>query len=93
MRSIVSGRLYSRLAGLGQTTGCGSDKPAAVASPTPHLPAQHSAPTSNAAGAGRNRGYDPSSLVSGPIIVEHQVDLTAQRDGVVAKIFFDAPRV
>jgi RND family efflux transporter MFP subunit len=29
--------------------------------------------------------------VSGPIIVEHQVDLTAQRDGILSKIFFDAP--
>jgi membrane fusion protein (multidrug efflux system) len=29
--------------------------------------------------------------VSGPIIVEHQVDLTAQRDGLVEKIYFDAP--
>ncbi len=30
-------------------------------------------------------------VVSGPVIVEHQVDLTAQRDGVLAKIYFDAP--
>jgi len=29
--------------------------------------------------------------VSGPIIVEHQVELTAQRDGLVEKIYFDAP--
>ncbi len=29
--------------------------------------------------------------VSGPIIVEHQVELTAQKDGVVQKIYFDAP--
>jgi len=29
--------------------------------------------------------------VSGPIIVEHQVDLTAQRDGLVEKIYFDSP--
>src|SRR5258708_1573513 len=34
---------------------------------------------------------DTSLTVSGPIIVEHQVDITAQRDGVLAKIFFDAP--
>ena len=34
---------------------------------------------------------DSSLIVSGPIIVEHQVDLTAQRDGVVAKIFSDVP--
>jgi membrane fusion protein, multidrug efflux system len=30
-------------------------------------------------------------IVSGPIIVEHQVDIAAQRDGVLAKIFLDAP--
>ena len=29
--------------------------------------------------------------VSGPIIVEHQVELTAQRDGIVEKIYADAP--
>jgi membrane fusion protein (multidrug efflux system) len=34
---------------------------------------------------------DTGLIVSGPIIVEHQVDITAQRDGVLAKIFFDAP--
>jgi RND family efflux transporter MFP subunit len=34
---------------------------------------------------------DAALIVSGPIIVEHQVDLTAQRDGVLAKLFFDAP--
>jgi RND family efflux transporter MFP subunit len=34
---------------------------------------------------------DTGLIVSGPIIVEHQVDLTAQRDGVLAKIYFDAP--
>lgn len=34
---------------------------------------------------------DTTLAVSGPIIVEHQVEMTAQRDGVVQKIFFDAP--
>jgi multidrug efflux pump subunit AcrA (membrane-fusion protein) len=29
--------------------------------------------------------------VSGPIIVEHEVDLTAQRDGLIQKIYVDAP--
>ncbi len=28
---------------------------------------------------------------SGPIIVEHQVDVTAQREGILEKIYFDAP--
>jgi RND family efflux transporter MFP subunit len=34
---------------------------------------------------------DNSFLVSGPIIVEHQVEITAQRDGFLAKVLFDAP--
>ncbi len=38
-----------------------------------------------------SEGADPGLIVSGPIIVEHQVEITAQRDGVLAKIFLDAP--
>lgn len=34
---------------------------------------------------------DASLTVSGPIVVEHQVELTAQRDGVLTKVLFDAP--
>jgi RND family efflux transporter MFP subunit len=34
---------------------------------------------------------DTGLIVTGPIIVEHQVDITAQRDGVLEKVFFDAP--
>ena len=34
---------------------------------------------------------DAGLSVSGPIIVEHQVDLTAQRDGLIQKIYVDAP--
>lgn len=34
---------------------------------------------------------DVGLLVSGPIIVEHQIDITAQRDGVLTKIYFDVP--
>jgi RND family efflux transporter MFP subunit len=30
-------------------------------------------------------------VVSGPIIVEHQVEMTAQRDGIITKIYCDAP--
>lgn len=73
------------------TAGCGEDRtpggsvtnaaapthPATVA-PKPAVPA----PSDPA---------DASLSVSGPIIVEHEVDLTAQRDGVVEKIYFDAP--
>ena len=34
---------------------------------------------------------DTSVVVSGPIIVEHQVEITAQREGMIDKIFLDAP--
>src|SRR5437899_2395312 len=34
---------------------------------------------------------DAGLSVSGPIIVEHEVDLTAQRDGLILKIYADAP--
>jgi membrane fusion protein (multidrug efflux system) len=72
-----------------QGAGCGSDKPPIatvsnaaslpVAAPLPEQPAAAPAPV------------DPELTVSGPIIVENEVDLTAQRDGVVAKVFYDVP--
>jgi len=66
---------------------CGDDKPIASsitnAAPAPSLP------TSN--GASAAEAGDTSLIVSGPIIVDHQVELAAQRDGVVEKVLFDAP--
>jgi RND family efflux transporter MFP subunit len=68
------------------TTGCGGTKqpevanaapsPVAVVTPAPQVPAVKD---------------DAAIVVSGPIIVEHQLELTAQRDGVIAKIYFDTP--
>ena len=71
-----------------QLAGCGGDKAqsgvvpsaARLSAATAAPPRQPSAPAA-----------DPELVVSGPIIVEHEVDLTAQRDGVVAKIFYDVP--
>jgi RND family efflux transporter MFP subunit len=66
--------------------GCGDPRAAAPdvtnAAPVP-APAPNASPPMEVA--------DPGLVVSGPLIVEHQVDLTAQRDGVVAKILLDAP--
>src|SRR5258708_543852 len=63
-------------------SGCGDSAPSApvvtAASPTPKV-AVATEPT------------DTELAVSGPIIVEHEVELTAQRDGVLEKIYFDAP--
>jgi len=66
--------------------GCGDTKsssPAVTNAASPPAPAPKATPPAEAP--------DSALLVSGPIIVEHQVDVTAQRDGVLAKIFFDAP--
>jgi membrane fusion protein, multidrug efflux system len=64
--------------------GCGGTPSAstAVASGAPAPLAAQAAPAEPA---------DSALVVSGPIIVEHQVDLIAQRDGVIVKLFFDAP--
>jgi len=52
--------------------------PAAPAAPAPATPPPPEA-------------TDTSVVVSGPIIVEHQVEITAQREGLIDKIFLDAP--
>jgi membrane fusion protein, multidrug efflux system len=65
--------------------GCGSaasDAPAVTNAAAPPPAAKAPAPAEPG---------DTGLTVSGPIIVEHQVDVTAQRDGVLAKILFDAP--
>lgn len=66
--------------------GCGDGKSAAPAvtnaAPLPAPVAKTVAPAEAA---------DSGLIVSGPIIVEHQVEIMTQRDGVLAQIFFDAP--
>ena len=68
---------------------CGDSTPGSssvtnAASPPAISPAPARSKPVNPADAG-------SSVVSGPIIVEHQVEITAQHEGTVEKIFFDAP--
>lgn len=66
--------------------GCGTSEPAvsavsgtaSSAQPAPKTPAPVEPP-------------ETSLSVSGPLIVEHQVEIMAQRDGLLAKVFFDAP--
>ena len=70
-------------------SGCGGTKPG-----TPAVTNAAAAPASPAApvvAPGPAETAENYISVSGPIIVEHQVELTAQRDGVLQKIFFDAP--
>jgi len=58
--------------------GCGDTKSETTAAPAPSSPAPSSSP--NPAKA------EESITVSGPLIVEHQVDVTAQRDGIITSI-------
>ncbi len=63
-------------------SGCGDSAPTGpvvtAASPTPKV-------------AVATEPEATQLAVSGPIIVEHEVELTAQRDGLLEKIYFDAP--
>jgi len=72
------------------TMGCGDEKApvggvtnaaSPAVTPTPPKPVVPKA----------SEPLDAGLSVSGPIIVEHQVDLTAQRDGLLLKIYVDAP--
>lgn len=83
MRSLIA--LLAVAAAL-LATGCGGTEPAASAvsnAAAPPAPAAKAAPAVEA--------VDTSFVVSGPIIVEHQVEITAQRDGFLSKVLFDAP--
>jgi membrane fusion protein, multidrug efflux system len=68
--------------------GCGDSKPM-VSGVTNAAPAPALAPTPVKPAPPVEA--DPGLIISGPIIVEHQVDVTAQRDGVLEKILVDAP--
>lgn len=69
--------------------GCGEKKLETVAAAPP--PAQSVLPFTSAA---EPTGVPPKTedplIVTGPLIVEHQVDVTAQRDGVVSSISTEA---
>lgn len=75
-------------------TGCsGSSPERAAADPVPAA----SAPTSTATNASVSTNPAPANVpatdkglvVSGPLVVEHQLDVLAQREGVVAKLLSD----
>jgi RND family efflux transporter MFP subunit len=84
MRKLIC---WAVVAAAMQFAACGSDKsPLEAVSNAASLPVT----TAPAPVQPNPPALDPT-VVSGPIIVEHEVDLTAQRDGVVAKIFYDVP--
>src|ERR1700676_341881 len=64
-------------------SGCGDTKSeTTAAAPPPPLSAPATSPAPSK--------VEDSLTVSGPLIVEHQVDITAQRDGIVASITTEA---
>jgi membrane fusion protein, multidrug efflux system len=73
--------------------GCGDDRPIAPSTTNAaSAPASNPAPSAATPPAPSPNPADiPNSslVVTGPIIVEHQLDLTAQRDGVVTKLLSD----
>ena len=74
--------------------GCGETKTESAgatpsASPAAAAPATVSAPV-NAPGNSALAQGDDGFTASGPLIVEHQVEITAQREGVVSKIYMNA---
>ncbi|HXM13707.1 MAG TPA: efflux RND transporter periplasmic adaptor subunit [Candidatus Eremiobacteraceae bacterium] len=85
--------IASMLGAFTLSVGCGDDRPIApsttnaasapASSPAPPM-ATPPAPSPNPADIPNS-----SLVVTGPIIVEHQLDLTAQRDGVVTKLLSD----
>ncbi|HVO58203.1 MAG TPA: efflux RND transporter periplasmic adaptor subunit [Dongiaceae bacterium] len=64
--------------------GCGDAKPEKTPAPAPLNAAQPAPAAQPAAPA------DNTLTVTAPLIVEHQVDVTAQRDGVVASVSADS---
>jgi len=71
-------------------TGCGEEKAGSGAVTNAAAPEAAPIPLKPAPPAAKEA--DETDLaVSGPIIVEHEVELTAQRDGQVKNIYFDAP--
>jgi membrane fusion protein, multidrug efflux system len=73
------------LAGAVFLSGCGDTK----SEPTPEAPRAVST-TQPAESPVEPATKDYSLTITGPLIVEHQVDVTAQRDGIVASISADS---
>lgn len=71
-------------------TACGDDRPG-VSATANAAPAPVAAPVVKPAPTGAPEAPDAGLVVTGPIIVEHQVEVTAQREGELEKVFFDAP--
>jgi membrane fusion protein, multidrug efflux system len=67
--------------------GCGDSKPDSTVTNAAPVPP----PVVTAKPAPLPEPTDTGLIVSGPIIVEHQVEILAQREGVLEKLYYDAP--
>jgi RND family efflux transporter MFP subunit len=77
------------IATFGFVGGCGDDHAIAPSTTNAAAAVPASAPLPTPAPAPAADVPASSLVVTGPIIVEHQLDLTAQRDGVVTKLLSD----
>jgi RND family efflux transporter MFP subunit len=66
--------------------GCGENKPGTAAA----APLSSAAAPINSGSAGTPAKAEDFLIVSGPLVVEHQVDVTAQRDGIVESLSAEA---
>src|SRR5436309_14287691 len=81
MKSTKGCDLAVLLLGLAALTACSDHNPeTATAAPTP---------TPTVSASTTKAETENSLTVSGPLVVEHQLDLLAQRDGVIAKLLSD----
>ncbi len=82
--------LLALLAGAACVSGCGGSNKSETVAAAP--PARPSTPSSAPAPAAQMPAAEKEDFinVSGPLIVEHQVEITAQREGVVARILTEA---
>lgn len=72
---------FLALAAAAVFSGCGDAKP--------ETPAEIPAPAAIKS-ATPSKAADTGLLITGPLIVEHQVDVTAQRDGIIASVSAEA---
>ena len=84
VRVLSRAACFALLATISLLVGCSStNTPAAAASPA-------SAPAGVSKPADDSRPIDSAFVASGPITVENQVDVTSQREGIVAALLADA---
>jgi membrane fusion protein, multidrug efflux system len=85
------GAAFAALAAIVLAAGCSDDQAAAPSTANAASAVPAASTTAPAASASPVAADIPNSslVVTGPIIVEHQLDLTAQRDGVVTKLLSD----